>query len=94
MSNDPIAIEAYYDDTHFTVGLDDGRFLCVPFDYSSRLALATKGQRRFFHIMNKGTGLRWPDIDEDLSVAGIIRNFKKKGILVDPPDYDMLEGDE
>jgi hypothetical protein len=44
--------------------------------------------------MNKGTGLRWPDIDEDLSVAGIIRDFKEKGILVDPPDYDMLEEDE
>ncbi len=94
MSNDPIAIEAYYNDTHFTVGLDDGRFLCVPFECSSRLALATEGQRRFFHIMNKGMGLRWPDIDEDLSVAGIIRDFKEKGILVDPPDYDMLEEDE
>lgn len=94
MLEGPKAICAYYNDTHFTVGLDDGRFLCVPFGHSSRLAVATPTQRRFFHLIGGGIGITWPDIDEDLLVSGIIEDFEKRGLLVDVPDYDMLEDDE
>lgn len=89
----PKAICVYYNDTHFTVGLDDGRWLCIMFDISSRLTLATPSQRRFLRIVGGGIGIQWPDIDEDLSVAGLIEYLEKRGLLVDVPDYEMLENE-
>jgi len=91
MKTGPKAICAYYNDTHFTVGLDDGRFVCVKFEYSSRLSTATPAQRKSLKVIYGGMGIRWADIDEDLSVAGIVRDFEERGILTDAPNYDLLE---
>ena len=40
---------------------------------SPRLASATEAQRNFFRISASGYGIHWPEIDEDLSVDGLIR---------------------
>lgn len=39
---------------------------------SERLAGATDAQRRFFRVSPSGYGIHWPEIDEDLSVDGLI----------------------
>lgn len=39
---------------------------------SERLAKATQGQREKFEISPSGYGIHWPDIDEDLSIDGLI----------------------
>ena len=41
-------------------------------DASQRLAESTDAQRRFFRISPSGYGIHWPEIDEDLSVDGLI----------------------
>jgi hypothetical protein len=57
----------------FDVRLDDGRRLWVPYDWFPRLAAATPGQRRNWELIGDGVGLHWPEIDEDLSVDGLLR---------------------
>ena len=42
-------------------------------DASPRLASANEAQRNFFRISASGYGVHWPEIDEDLSVDGLIR---------------------
>ena len=59
-------------DTLIVAYLADGRTISVPLAWSWRLSDATPEQRAHFEIFGEGTGIRWPDIDEDLSVRGIL----------------------
>jgi hypothetical protein len=52
--------------------LVDGRTICVPLAWSWRLSEATPDQRARFEIIGSGTGIRWPEIDEDISVEGML----------------------
>ncbi|PIU83202.1 MAG: DUF2442 domain-containing protein [Elusimicrobia bacterium CG06_land_8_20_14_3_00_38_11] len=52
--------------------LADGREIKVPLEFYPRLKKATKKQREKYEIIGLGTGIHWPEIDEDLSVEGII----------------------
>ena len=53
--------------------LGDGRRISVPLSWSWRLAAATPAQRRHFELIGGGLGVRWPDIDEDISIGGMLR---------------------
>jgi hypothetical protein len=59
--------------TELTVHLKDGRTVSVPLSWFPRLLNATSEQRARIEIMGEGEGIHWPDADEDLSVAGILR---------------------
>jgi hypothetical protein len=55
----------------------------TPLEFYPSLKNATKKQRENFQLIGLGTGIHWPDIDEDLSVDGIVAalkayNYKKK----------------
>ena len=52
--------------------LVDGRVVSVPLAWSWRLSEATPAQRSSFEIIGDGYGVHWPDIDEDLSVEGML----------------------
>jgi hypothetical protein len=52
--------------------LVDGRTISVPLACSWRLAEATPDQRQNFEIIGDGQGIRWPEIDEDISVEGML----------------------
>ena len=54
--------------------LADGRRICVPLTWYPRLLNATPEQRNNFELLGDGHGIHWPDIDEDLSVAGLLRS--------------------
>jgi hypothetical protein len=41
-------------------------------EVSKRLAAATPGERARFEVSPTGYGIRWPDLDEDLSIDGLI----------------------
>ncbi len=58
-----------------TVDLADGRRLAVPLAWFPRLLHATEGQRQNWELLGDGEGIHWPDIDEDLSVAGLLRGI-------------------
>ncbi len=56
-----------------TVVLTDGRTVTVPLAWFPRLLHATMAQRQRWELLGDGEGIHWPDIDEDLSVAGLLR---------------------
>jgi uncharacterized protein YegP (UPF0339 family) len=55
------------------VALADGRTLSVPLVWYPRLLNASVEQRRDWHLIGDGEGVHWPQIDEDLSAAGVLR---------------------
>ena len=52
--------------------LVDGRTISVPLVWSWRLSEATLEQRQNFEILGNGEGIYWTDIDEDISVLGML----------------------
>ncbi len=55
-----------------TASLVDGRTISVPLAWSWRLSEATPEQRLNYQIIGDGQGIHWPDIDEDISVEGML----------------------
>ena len=55
------------------VYLVDGRKVSVPMTWFPRLAMADDKQKAHWELLGDGQGVHWPDIDEDLSVSGILR---------------------
>ena len=55
-----------------TIELTDGRVVMVPLAWYPRLWYGTAEERAHFEIIGGGTLVHWPDLDEDLSVAGIL----------------------
>ena len=52
--------------------LADGRVISVPLAWSWRLSEATPAQRAKFRLIGTGQGVHWPDVDEDISVEGLL----------------------
>jgi hypothetical protein len=55
-----------------SVALMDGRTISVPLAWYPRLANATPEQRANWELAGAGCGIHWPDVDEDLSTAGLL----------------------
>lgn len=69
----PKAREVSVTDDELNVLLMDGRRISVPLVWFPRLLHATTEQRLNFKLIGEGEGIHWPDVDEDLSVAGLMR---------------------
>ena len=69
----PLAHNVTFSVSDLVVELVDGRTVSVPLVWFPRLAHATRRQLENFEILADGEGIHWPDIDEDLSVAGLLR---------------------
>ena len=69
---DPRVTEVEVTDDQIVAHLADGRTISVPLSWSWRLADATEEQRGRYEIFGDGTGIRWPDVDEDISVRGML----------------------
>lgn len=59
------------DDT-LTVELSDGRTLLVPLAWFPRLLHANHNERRNWRLVGRGHGIHWEDLDEDISVEGLL----------------------
>ena len=68
----PEAEEVSVTDDTLRVELSDGRTLSVPLAWYPRLVHATREERNNWELIGEGQGIRWPDLDEDLSVEGLI----------------------
>jgi hypothetical protein len=68
-------VSAYHVEcTHeeIVVSLSDGRRLSVPIVWFPRLANASPSEQANFELLGGGEGIHWPQIDEDISVAGLL----------------------
>lgn len=65
-------------ESELVVILEDGRSISVPLEWFPRLLHATAGERARFELLGEGQGIRWPDVDEDISVAGLLRGSRSR----------------
>jgi hypothetical protein len=63
----------YFTRDSIVVDLMDGRTISAPLAWYPRLLKATLQEKNHWEICGGGYGIHWPDIDEDLSVAGLLR---------------------
>ena len=69
----PLALQVEFTDDDLIVLLTDGRRVSVPLVWFPRLAKANREQLENYQLLGEGEGIHWPEIDEDLSVAGLLR---------------------
>jgi len=70
---DAVAIDATVTDERLVVTLADGRELSAPLAWFPRLLEATDAQRRNWRFIGRGQGIHWPEVDEDVSIASLLR---------------------
>jgi hypothetical protein len=68
----PAATNVVVTDDTLTIDLSDGRTMSVPLAWYPRLAHGTVGERAQWRIIGRGEGIHWPELDEDISVEGLI----------------------
>jgi hypothetical protein len=62
---------------HFT----SGDILSLPYSYTALLSKSTKDELKNYHLIGGGRGVHFEDIDEDISLHGIIE-YKIKNELI------------
>jgi hypothetical protein len=72
LPSEPTAISLTFDSDNMWVKLSDGRQLGVPLAYFPRLANASSTELEDYEISGGGLGLHWEELDEDISVAGLL----------------------
>jgi len=72
---EPLAAEVSVTDHELVVGLIDGRRIAVPLAWFPRLLHASSQQRSEFELIGDGEGIHWPDVDEDISVRGLVLGY-------------------
>lgn len=55
-----------------SVDLSDGRTISVPLEWFPRLVQATAEERNNWRLIGRGHGIHWEDLDEDISVEGLL----------------------
>jgi len=61
-----------FDDT-IRVFLNSGDVLTLPYSYTERIENANRDQLKNYRLIGGGRGVHFPEIDEDISLNGIIR---------------------
>ena len=70
------ASRVWCDNENLCVALYDGRQLFVPLAYFPRLLKATPQQRTHYELSGGGIGIHWDELDEDISVPGLLMGQK------------------
>lgn len=74
-SSDPRIQDVHITGDEIIAYLVDGRVISVPLAWSWRLSEASPVQRANFRIIGSGQGVHWPEIDEDISVEGMLHGI-------------------
>ncbi len=62
---------SFVDDSMHVI-LTDGREIRVPLEWFPKLRDAVPTQRQNWRLIGRGIGIHWPDLDEDISLEGIL----------------------
>ena len=68
----PEAINVALTDDTLQVDLSDGRSISVPIAWFPRLLHASEQERNNWRFIGRGHGIHWDDIDEDISIEGLL----------------------
>ena len=69
----PLAQHVEFTDDDLIASLVDGRNVIVPLIWFPRLSIATRCPLENYELLGDGEEIHWPDLDEDLSVEGLLR---------------------
>ena len=78
LETDPLAVEVAVDNTTLRVSLSDGRELSVPVEWFPRLRDASPTDRANWRLIGIGEGIHWPELDEDISVLGLLAGHRRQ----------------
>lgn len=67
-----IATHVSFDAHSVCFDLADGRSISAPLAWFPRLMKATDEERRHWRLIGRGSGVHWPDVDEDISIPGLL----------------------
>ena len=70
------------DEDVLTVDLLDGRTVSVPLAWYPRLLHGAPKERQNWEIIGAGFGIHWPDLDEDVSVHGMLAGAAAPGVRI------------
>ena len=87
----PRAMAVHITPETLTVDLEDGRTIGVPLVWFPRLLAATPEQRSRFELIGRGIGIHWPDIDEDLSVQGLLNPPVREPVRTETAGADSAD---
>ena len=68
-----LATAVWFETTKLFVRLSDGREIATPLSWFPILQKATDEQRKNWRFISKGRGIHWADLDEDISIAGLLK---------------------
>ena len=68
----PFAENVAVSDDTLSVDLSDGRTISVPLAWYPRLSHASSAERKRWRLIGRGQGIHWNDLDEDISVEGLL----------------------
>jgi hypothetical protein len=68
----PEALNVSLTDDTLSVDLNDGRSISVPIAWYPRLLHSTEQERNNWRLIGRGQGIHWEDIDEDISIEGLL----------------------
>lgn len=68
----PFAENVTVSDDTLSVDLSDGRSISVPLAWHPRLSHASPAERKRRRLIGRGAGVHWEDLDEDISVEGLL----------------------
>ncbi|PIP07117.1 MAG: hypothetical protein COX52_04890 [Syntrophobacterales bacterium CG23_combo_of_CG06-09_8_20_14_all_48_27] len=68
-----LATNIRFDAEKMHVQLSDGREISVPLEWFPSLRNATNEQRNKWRLIGRGVGIHWEELDEDISVEGLLR---------------------
>jgi hypothetical protein len=68
----PHVVAVSFSEQCLIVGLDDGRSVSVPLSWFPRLDKASTDQLNDWQLLGEGEGIHWPQLDEDICVAGLL----------------------
>lgn len=88
MRERPRAVSVEVTDEVLSVALEDGRTLSVPLEWFPRLRDAKPPERSNHHLIGYGIGIHWPDLDEDISVHGLLLGNAARVPAYDPDSDD------
>lgn len=88
------AMDVRLTDDTLIVAFEDGRVLHVPLEWFPRLRSATPEQRANFRLIGRGVGIHWPELDEDLSVQGLLSGSPTGEVTEPKRPVEPLLGDD
>ena len=76
-----VAMRVQVTDEAVFVELQDGRTVTAPLSWYPRLRHGTPAERGIWELVGRGSGIHWPELDEDISIASMLAGRPSAGIF-------------